>query len=274
MTSGASRATSCPVPPTLDNGGKRVTLFWLSSSAMCLKGIATMKQDLVRKWLVIGMLVGLQALLASAQDGQTGASSPSDSATPQMPNRPSMKSAIVKAGQNEPAEPRATSPTQRQTGVDEILKMLQAGVSKEVMKAYIETAQVAFLLSAADIVTLKEHGVPDDLTVALIKRGAELTAQVNQAGASNAAPAKVSGTTSLDALAAALRSGQFNAGRLDPEGYDYFRYYYLYPRTLASANERLFSSPSSPAFPGYSLGYYPPWGFRPRPFTPQFPGPW
>jgi len=268
MTSGASRATSCPVPPTLDNGGKRVTLFWLSSSAMCLKGIATMKQDLVRKWLVIGMLVGLQALLASAQDGQTGASSPSDSATPQMPNRPSMKSAIVKAGQNEPAEPRATSPTQRQTGVDEILKMLQAGVSKEVMKAYIETAQVAFLLSAADIVTLKEHGVPDDLTVALIKRGAELTAQVNQAGASNAAPAKVSGTTSLDALAAALRSGQFNAGRLDPEGYDYFRYYYLYPRTLASANERLFSSPSFPVYPPYSRGYYSPWGFRPGPFGP------
>ena len=233
-----------------------------------------MKQDLDRKWLVIGMLVGLQALLASAQDGQTGASSPSDSATPQIPNRPSMKPAIVKAGQNEPAEPRATSPTQRPTGVDEILKMLQAGVSKEVMKTYIETAPVASPLSAADIVTLKEHGVPDDLTMALMKRGAELAAQATQAGASNAAPAKVSGTTSLDALVAALRSGQFNAGRLDPEGYDYFRYYYLYPRTLASANERLFSSPSSPAFPGYSFGYYPPWGFRPRPFAPQFPGPW
>ena len=185
-----------------------------------------------------------------------------------------MKPAIVKAGQNEPAEPRATSPTQRPTGVDEILKMLQAGVSKEVMKTYIETAPVASPLSAADIVTLKEHGVPDDLTMALMKRGAELAAQASQAGASNAAPAKVSGTTSLEALVAALRSGQFNAGRLDPEGYDYFRYYYLYPRTLASANERLFSSPSSPAFPGYSFGYYPPWGFRPRPFAPQFPGPW
>jgi hypothetical protein len=262
------------MPLAIDNGGKRATLLWLSSSAMCLKGIATMKQDLVRKWLVIGMLVGLQALLASAQDGQTGASSPSESATPQMPNRPSMKPAIVKTGQNKPAEPRATSPSQRQTGVDEILKMLQAGVSKEVMKAYIETAQVASPLSAADIVTLKEHSLPDDLTVALIKRGAELTAQVNQAGASDAAPAKVSGSTSLEALVAALRSGQFNAGRLDPEGYDYFRYYYLYPRTLASANERLFSSPSSPAFPGYSFGYYPPWGFRPRPFVPQFPGSW
>jgi hypothetical protein len=274
MTSGGSMATTCPMPLAIDNGGKRATLLWLSSSAMCLKGIATMKQDLVRKWLVIGMLVGLQALLASAQDGQTGASSPSESATPQMPNRPSMKPAIVKAGQNEPSEPRATSPTQPQTGVDEILKMLQAGVSKEVMKAYIETAQVASPLSAADIVTLKEHSLSDDLTVALIKRGAELTAQVNQAGASNAAPAKVSGTTSLEALVAALRSSQFNAGRLDPEGYDYFRYYYLYPRTLASANERLFSSPSSPAFPSYASGYYPPWGFRPRPFAPQFPGLW
>ena len=108
--------------------------------------------------------------------------------------------------------------------------------------------------------------------MALIKRGTELTAQASQAGASNAAPPMVSGTTSLDTLVAAIRRGQFSSGQLDPEGYDYFRYYYLYPRTLASANERLFSSPAFPP-PPYSRGYYSPWGFRPGPFAPQFPGP-
>jgi len=102
--------------------------------------------------------------------------------------------------------------------------MLQAGVSKDVVKTYIETAQVASPLSAADIVMLKEHGVPDDVTVALIKRGAELAAQANQPGTGTPAPAKVTGTTSLDALVAALRRGQLNPGYLDPEGYDYFRY--------------------------------------------------
>jgi len=233
-----------------------------------------MKQSFFRKSLLAGVRAGLQGLSTPAQAGQATTPSASEPATPQVTSSASTKPATAEAGQSEPAEPHAASLTQHQSGIDEILKMVQAGVSKDVMKTYIETAQVAFPLSAADIVTLKEHGVPDDLTMALMKRGAELAAQTTQAAASNSAPAKVSGTASLDALVAALRSGQFNAGRLDPEGYDYFRYYYLYPRTLASANERLFSSPSSPAFPGYSLGYYPPWGFRPRPFTPQFPGPW
>lgn len=233
-----------------------------------------MKQNLARKWLMAGLLAGLQASLASAQNGQTGTPSPSESSPPQIPNSASTKPANVRAVQNEPSDPSAKSPTHPLGAIDEILKMLEAGVSKEVMKTYIETARDASPLSAADIITLKEHSLPDDLTVALIKRRAELTAQANEAGASKAVPVRVSGTTSLDTLVAALRSGQFNAGRLDPEGYDYFRYYYLYPRTLASANERLFSSPTSPAFPGYSFGYYPPWGFRMRSFAPQFPGSW
>ncbi|MGO8926423.1 MAG: hypothetical protein ACLQU3_05975 [Limisphaerales bacterium] len=227
-----------------------------------------MKQNLAWEWLVAGLLVGLQALSAPAQNEQTGTASPSEPATAQMPNSASAKPGTVTAGQNEPSEPGAKSPTSQPASIDQILKMFQAGVSKEVMKAFIETAQVASPLSAADIVTLKEHNLPDDLTVALIRRGAEFTAQANQAGASNALPAKVSGTISLDALIAAIRRGQFNSGHLDPEGYDYFRYYYLYPRTLASANERLFSSPTFPIYPGYSPGYYSPWGFRPAPFAP------
>lgn len=232
-----------------------------------------MKQNLIRRWLVAGVLVAIQGLSAPAQNGQTGTPSPPESATPQLTSSASVKPVTVKVGQSEPSEPGAKSPTQYPTGVDEILKMVQAGVSKDVMKEYVETAQVASHLSAADILTLKEHGVPDDLTVALLKRGAELAAQAGGAGASNVVPARVSGTASLDALVTALRSGQLNPGHLDPEGYDYFRYYYLYPRTLAAANERLFSSPSFPVCPGYSPGYWSPWAFRPRPFAPQFFGP-
>jgi hypothetical protein len=244
----------------------------VSRSAAYVKRIASMKQSFVLISLVAGVLVGLHGLSAQAQTAQTTVPSPSESATPQLPNIASMNPATATAVQNEPSAPGAKGPTHPRAGIDEVLKMLQAGVSKEVIKAYIETAQVASPLSAADIVTLKEHSLPDDLTVALIKRGAELTAQASQAGASNAAPPMVSGTTSLDTLVAAIRRGQFSSGQLDPEGYDYFRYYYLYPRTLASANERLFSSPASPP-PPYSRGYYSPWGFRPGPFAPQFPGP-
>jgi hypothetical protein len=227
-----------------------------------------MKQSFFRKSLLAGVLAGLQGLSTLAQAGQATTPSASEPATPQVTSSASTKPATAEAGQSEPAEPHATRLTQHQSGIDEILKMVQAGVSKDVMKTYIESTQVASHLSAADIVTLKEHSVPDDVTVALIKRSAELTAQASQAGGTNTALAKSSGTISLDALVAAIRRGQFSSGQLDPEGYDYFRYYYLYPRTLASANERLFSSPSFPVYPPYSRGYYSPWGFRPGPFGP------
>jgi hypothetical protein len=227
-----------------------------------------MKQSFFRKSLLAGVLAGLQGLSTLAQAGQATTPSASEPATPQLTSSASTKPATAEAGQSEPAEPHATRLTQHQSGIDEILKMVQAGVSKDVMKTYIESTQVASHLSAADIVTLKEHSVPDDVTVALIKRSAELTAQASQAGGTNTALAKSSGTISLDALVAAIRRGQFSSGQLDPEGYDYFRYYYLYPRTLASANERLFSSPSFPVYPPYSRGYYSPWGFRPGPFGP------
>jgi hypothetical protein len=218
--------------------------------------------------------VALQGFPAPAQNRQTTTPSPSESAIPQSASGASDKPATAQAGQSQNSEPRAKTPTQYPASVDEILKMVQAGVSKDVMKAYIEAAQVAPHLSAADIVTLKEHSVPDELTVALMKRGAELAAQAKPAGVSPEAPARVTGTISLNELAAVLRSSQLNPGRLDPEGYDYFRYYYLFTRTIASANERILSSyPAFPAYGPYSPGYASPWNLRSRSFAPQFPGP-
>ena len=78
---------------------------------------------------------------------------------------------------------------------------------------------------------------------------------------------------SLNELVALLRSGQLNPGDLDPEGYDYFRHYYLYPRTLASANQRLWSSYPSSVYPVYSFGCWSPRAFRPHSFARQFSGP-
>src|ERR1019366_2934417 len=128
-----------------------------------------MKQDLVRKWLVAGVLVALQGFPAPAQNGQTTTPSPSESATPQSTSGASEKPATAQAGQSATSEPGSKTPAQYPAGVDGILKMVQAGVSKDVMKSYIETTPVAPHLSAADIVTLKEHGLPDELTVALMK---------------------------------------------------------------------------------------------------------
>ena len=108
-------------------------------------------------------------------------------------------------------------------GVDEILKMVQSGVSTQVIKAYIEDSPVAYNLTSAEIIALKEQAFPDELTLAMMKRGAALRMRARQAMASAAAPASAGG-------------GNQRYYRLDPESYDYFQYYYLYPRTLAAAN--------------------------------------
>jgi hypothetical protein len=143
--------------------------------------------------------------------------------------------------------------------------MLQAGVSKDVIKAYIATADTVSHLSAADIVSLKEHGLPDDLTMALMKRWEELTATANQAAQAKTVPG-MGGTTNLDALVAALEGSQHDGGNLNPEGYDYFRHYYLDPRAIASANREIYSSYPPWAFAPYSWG----WGYRSSSFAPGY----
>jgi hypothetical protein len=139
-------------------------------------------------------------------------------------------------------------------GVDEVLRMVQAGVAKEVIKAYIESAPIAYRLTAADLIALKHQAVPDELATAMLKRGTEVVREVNQLNNLHAAP---------PASAGANRSYR----GFDPEAYDYFQYYYLYPRTLAAANERFFSSsPSFSGFAPYHYGY-----FGPMPFQPYSP---
>jgi len=128
--------------------------------------------------------------------------------------------------------------------VAEVLKMLDAKVSKEVIKAYIDGSTAPCNPTAADIIALKEHGATDDITTALLKRGTEVRAQAAQAAVANAG-----------AVAAA-------PVRLDPESYDYFTQYYLYPRTLASVNQRLGIYPAPYPYGGYG-GYYPAMPFGP-----------
>jgi hypothetical protein len=59
----------------------------------------------------------------------------------------------------------------------EVLKMLEAKVDSEVIKAYIKNSLVPYNLSASEIIHLKKQGVPDDILTALLQRGAEVRAQ-------------------------------------------------------------------------------------------------
>lgn len=130
----------------------------------------------------------------------------------------------------------ATGLAKRPDGIEPILKMMKAGVSKDVIKLYIESSR-PLALTPDDLIKLKDAAVPDDITTAMLKRSAEAKAQAGPAKASLTAPPGVTGFRGMD-----------------PESYEFWWYHYAYPRTLAYANERLY-----PDYPPYGCGPYHPW---------------
>lgn len=109
--------------------------------------------------------------------------------------------------------------------VNEVLKMADAGVSSDVIKAYVECTDFVKQLTAAEVIALKQRKVSDEIVTLMLKRGAETRAASIRVEKDNL-------TTRLDLRRRA-------AGGFDPEGYEYFQHYYLQPRALASAYQRL-----------------------------------
>jgi hypothetical protein len=191
-------------------------------------------------------------LIASAQDAQTNAPAAPDPASAKAGS----KSAQTPGPKDQPAAPASKAQKQYSPGVADILKLLQAGVSKDVIKAFVEHSSVVYQLTADDIVALKQQGVPDDLITTMVQRGMPAAGQggpvLPRPPNPGASPAQVSTPSE----------------GIDPEGYEFWWYHYAYPRALASANERLFSSYAP--FYGYSGYAYSPYGFYPAlPFQPR-----
>lgn len=131
------------------------------------------------------------------------------------------------------------------SGAADILKMLDAGVSADVIKTYIQNSSTGWNLSAEDLIALKQRGVADEITVELLNhRGT--------AAAATSAPNGQTGSTGSQQVVAVVHTGN-----LDPEGYEFFQHYYLFPRTLAYVNQTLGYGPGG----GYPFGYA-----RPRRF--------
>lgn len=213
-----------------------------------------MKKQLVSSGFMAGALLGAFMLLrAPAQDAQAGPAAPAATAPGSGQDDPLKMAGAPSKPEDGKPESNTGRTVKYSTGVDEILEMVQAGVSTEVIKTYIEDSPTAYNLTAADIIALKDHAVPDELTTAMMKRGATLRMQIRQALASN-----VTGSPSA--------GSNRRYYRLDPESYDYFQDDYLYPRTLAAANQRFFSgSRFSPGLAPYGYGYYGPPPFWPLP---------
>jgi hypothetical protein len=71
------------------------------------------------------------------------------------------------------------------TAADDLIKLARSGVDGEVLLAYVETSTVPFDLTADDIITLKDLGVPAGVINAALHRGQALD---SAAAASGAAP--------------------------------------------------------------------------------------
>jgi hypothetical protein len=185
----------------------------------------------------VTFLLSLSSGIAKA-DGSPGVGSGTSALSPASSNQVST-AASPKPG---PASSQA---------VADILKMLDGGVSVDVVRTYIQNSPTPFEMSASDVVMLKQRGVSDDITNAMLKRSGELRGQGGQTG------------DALQVVSARppLRMVRTYNG-MDPESYDYFYHYYLHPRTLASVYQRLGGYGAS-----YSYGYQP-FGYGPMRWAP------
>lgn len=113
-------------------------------------------------------------------------------------------------------------------GIHEIIRLAEAGVSAQIIKAFIERSSVAYEPTATELITLKQRGVPDEVTAALLKRGAELK------------PTRQSThSTQKNVVAPAIVRDLSTSGRLDPESYEFWLYHYAYPRALSQSYRTL-----------------------------------
>ncbi|MCX6929305.1 MAG: hypothetical protein NT154_39705 [Verrucomicrobia bacterium] len=172
-----------------------------------------MKQKSLGSMFLIAAFWGALSLGATQAQDFGGRTPPLSSATPEIKQRDSVTTNAAAGPHRDPkAEPDEGRATTYSAGVDEVLRMVKAGVGAEVVKTYIDNSPIVYSLSADDIIALKQNAVPDDLTTAMVKRGAELGAQVRQFNNRNAMPPAYSGS-----------NRQYQT--LDPESYDYFHYY-------------------------------------------------
>lgn len=151
----------------------------------------------------------------------------------------------------------ATAPSNRppaaapSPGVAEILKLVDAGVSTDVVITFIEASATAPKPTDLDVIVMKEHKVPDEIVKLLLNRAATERSTANK--------------VRDEAILSVVESRRATAGGFDPESYDYFRTYYLQPRALASANERL--SPFIGSYAPRGFGYSPGYGYGGGPFS-------
>jgi hypothetical protein len=130
-------------------------------------------------------------------------------------------------------------------GIADILKMADAKVDAEVIKAYVHNSRVPYYLTANEIIELKNRGVSSDIITTILERGAELRSQAS----SSMRPA-VSGPA-----APPSDYGYDTQPSYAPYGYSYPAYYPDYGYGYGSFYDYGYGWPYY--WPSFSLGFYP-----------------
>ncbi len=153
----------------LDNRVNRARISLMPMLAVVMKMAKqseAVKRLLTGAWLVAGAL----ALGAPATSSAINAVAPSAGAIQQ----------------DAPAAPNAAA-ARYSAGVADIVKMVDAKVDPQIVKAYIQNSPTAYNPSATEIIALKDRGVGPDILTAMLQHGAEVRTQAMRAapGAAN-----------------------------------------------------------------------------------------
>lgn len=135
-----------------------------------------MKNSSVLLPVAIATLTGVTLLLSARHENTHAADSP---AAPPIPVSPHEDRLIGSTGQRvEAAEPAATAkPIKLSYGLEEIAKMVEAGVQPEVVEAFIDNSTVAYAPNAEDVVQLHKLGASSRVVAAVIRHGGRLREQ-------------------------------------------------------------------------------------------------
>ena len=73
--------------------------------------------------------------------------------------------------------PALARPPPLASGVSEVMKMFQSGLSADIIVGYINTSRLSFYLSADNIIYMQQQGVPSDVIKAIFLRYGQLQPQ-------------------------------------------------------------------------------------------------
>jgi len=81
------------------------------------------------------------------------------------------------------AAPGAASvaPPSYPSGVGEVMKLFKGGITADIMVSYVKNSPLSFYLSADNIISLQQQGVPSEVLTAMIQRYGELQRQTGVA---------------------------------------------------------------------------------------------